>query len=974
MDRRHRLEGRHTGMQAIPKVPKDNHRREHHRSSKDLDRRVCRDPSRAEAPPDHPAAKLPKGNHEMALSGDKDYVRRWLAQTESDSNHSEAFVTRETSSNKEQNEIAHSEYPARRTALNTAIEPGPSQRKRKHDSSSDSSLLGEPVRPSLHQSKRDDPRPAVSRRSENQSTPPQKKQRVTSSNSRFTSHPPTPSPPKETFEKRARHKTREDRYEPKKKEKKQRKTSDEKTSRKKRERKGDRKKAARTAGETLMQNFSSKSIAQDRLTIRPSQGLGLFNNGRASSPARRRGIPDLAFSEMEFLRQSKTIQHVDTEDKIKSRSREKEKRKASKAQDEISSFFKPNRVPLQDVSSNQSGPPSELARKEHSLYAKQLQSEQDTSNHKPSEPIRSYHEHNGRPSGPSSYRYQAGHSYHCSPKTSHSRNTPGSAGRLSGKATTYVSWSESQRSPTSASLEGNFDRRPGSTTPDSVRRSIDNTGIFRDTGISRDSNFSRATTSPSVCEGQVPKARKTRSVRLSNRTSKETPSFSETGAEIGISEAYIQDREEVQRDGSRRDSRDKLHELPDKITSENQTETIDQHGTIRKRIVVEHFNPRTGWVEAPNAVNLNHQTSAAAMMINNALQSKATPLSREKIAKNARVKMPKRPSTTVPVLRDENVPHDKEQDGRMSIMESSIKSQSNQDSSRASYPQYFANSAHRLLLSRASNPSLPTIYEDSHENSPLHGETPVPERHFGSNVSAEGRGPRLTSIWNNNQNRVESQLEEQSQPNNHMEQEANQSYAGDGANRTYLGFPVRGAWLGNSSGTSSVTRLPTTAGHASLYLRQMQAEALPHHFPHDGTDHAVNELLWVPSGVKPPPYDEDILCGEQQHATYLAEYAHAIDHSNDLEMHQGYERGMDSLDAENFNELGVWNSEAHGVDQSLGNHNMFEDQDYYENRHIYDEQAFSMPHPSAYQDIEYGGYYAQADTNTNRFLQPDRQY
>jgi hypothetical protein len=71
----------------------------------------------------------------------------------------------------------------------------------------------------------------------------------------------------ENFEKRARHKTREDRYEPKKEEKNFDRKDGEKRPRTKRAKKGDGKRAARKAGEDLMNNFTSKSIGQERLTV-----------------------------------------------------------------------------------------------------------------------------------------------------------------------------------------------------------------------------------------------------------------------------------------------------------------------------------------------------------------------------------------------------------------------------------------------------------------------------------------------------------------------------------------------------------------------------------------------------------------------------------------------------------------------------------------------------------------------------------
>lgn len=72
--------------------------------------------------------------------------------------------------------------------------------------------------------------------------------------------------PKETFEKRARHKTREDRYEPKAKEDKTKKTGETKrTVTKSAKKKSNRK--PKKDGEELMRDFTSKSIGQDRLTV-----------------------------------------------------------------------------------------------------------------------------------------------------------------------------------------------------------------------------------------------------------------------------------------------------------------------------------------------------------------------------------------------------------------------------------------------------------------------------------------------------------------------------------------------------------------------------------------------------------------------------------------------------------------------------------------------------------------------------------
>lgn len=72
---------------------------------------------------------------------------------------------------------------------------------------------------------------------------------------------------KETFEKRSRHKTREDRYESKKARKYD--SEDDKPAKKKtiKVKRGDAAKASRKAGEDLINGFKSNNVAQDRLTV-----------------------------------------------------------------------------------------------------------------------------------------------------------------------------------------------------------------------------------------------------------------------------------------------------------------------------------------------------------------------------------------------------------------------------------------------------------------------------------------------------------------------------------------------------------------------------------------------------------------------------------------------------------------------------------------------------------------------------------
>lgn len=136
------------------------------------------------------------------------------------------------------------------------------RKRRRHNSSSDSSLLEVTVQPKL-------PEQRLERAAQLPSVSPkiQKKRKLVASDagslSQRGSH-------RETFEKRARYKTREDLYESKEKKEKKKRESDIGEDRKpkaKRVKKGDGKKAAKKAGEDLMSNFTSKSVGHNRLTV-----------------------------------------------------------------------------------------------------------------------------------------------------------------------------------------------------------------------------------------------------------------------------------------------------------------------------------------------------------------------------------------------------------------------------------------------------------------------------------------------------------------------------------------------------------------------------------------------------------------------------------------------------------------------------------------------------------------------------------
>ncbi len=118
-----------------------------------------------------------------------------------------------------------------------------------------------------------------------------------------SAHSVSPSKPARLYERRARHKTRENLYEPgseKKRRRKQKPADDEDKQRKPKKRR-----RVEKSGNALMHDFAAENVSRDRLTVssrladfyptnksfqlKPTEALGLFGRGRASSPVKRRG-------------------------------------------------------------------------------------------------------------------------------------------------------------------------------------------------------------------------------------------------------------------------------------------------------------------------------------------------------------------------------------------------------------------------------------------------------------------------------------------------------------------------------------------------------------------------------------------------------------------------------------------------------------------------------------------------------------
>ncbi|KAK3073874.1 hypothetical protein LTR53_004173 [Teratosphaeriaceae sp. CCFEE 6253] len=135
------------------------------------------------------------------------------------------------------------------------------------------------------------------------------------------------------YEKRARHKTKPDRYEAKSKKHQEESGPREGAKRRKSHRSGD---GGRTTG--LVQSFQLKNGPKSsRLTLKPDANAGLFKHGRASAQVvgRGAGLPDLVFNEMRFL-QKPQHQGEPAAGHERSRTKKDDKRKR---EDGISAYF-----------------------------------------------------------------------------------------------------------------------------------------------------------------------------------------------------------------------------------------------------------------------------------------------------------------------------------------------------------------------------------------------------------------------------------------------------------------------------------------------------------------------------------------------------------------------------------------------------------------------------------------------------------
>ncbi|KAE8447624.1 hypothetical protein EG329_010595 [Mollisiaceae sp. DMI_Dod_QoI] len=872
----------------------------HHRSHKSPHEplRTNKEDWKTESYRDSTHAKLPKEMVAMPLNGDDDYVRRWLAHTDSLTNHdldrarkretnySEYWLPlfllsqkrapadgRQEQEHEEKSHTAHVKPNHHRFDPQESEEALAPIRKRKRHSSSDSSILAEPIRPKSQQFDRGKKDTSTRKRQEESVEGHCRKQRIESSESSSSDPFTSESPPKETFEKRARHKTREDKYEPKAGDKKTKKNGAEQKPRRKREKKkSECGKTAKKSGEDLMHNFSSKSIGQDRLTIRPPQGLGLFNNGRASSPARRRGLPDLAFSEMDFLQRPNRQAQVDHGVQVRSKSREKEKRKASRAQEEITEFFRPSRKTLEEIHPNKNRRASSATKAgKRSIYVEQVEQE----NRQSRDDIRSLDSRDRpyiglRQSDQSSGRLSTRDSL--APVITHRRKYHESTSKASEKATSYVSWSDTQLSPSAASRrQTTIDGRRFSPAPESVRKSLENTGIFRNTGIERISEVVHRPERPSSRKEESKATHRPEAAHYSERRTSNTPNRASADLESTdhLLDARYHDKRPASPVRSRSPIKDTSHQFPNKIASAEDDNIFPEAGKVRERLVVEQFHPELGWYETPDLVGRSASTAVDLPQ-----EPKNTLVDRQQLAKIARIK---RPSTALPI-------------SRVSVEQ---KEQEN-------YPENINQVADSTPRVERNEHKTSTLVDDTVLPTEMKGATDkiqytntaqgVEQENMPHTVPEQGEDTFVSDPRDSMQGeKEESQLGlQESQQNMEVDTLQEKDFNQTAGTSTYLGLPLRGSW--HPQQNSHSRQLTPMSDKQPHFLRQMQQEALRHHDTILGYGEVTNYGAYDMPEDETAPYRENYE-GYSTHEGFVEEHV----------MHDHYDQNPnEQMDIDSF--------------------------------------------------------------------------
>jgi len=323
---------------------------------------------------------------------------------------------------------------------------------------------------------------------------------------------------------------------------------------------------------------------------------------------------------------------------------ERDKRRPGRAYEEISTFFKPGPNVLEDISSNgRAGRSSSCLSNVTTRSNQEMEANEVDSSHRPSHGFDSVeHEHLRFVQLGSALRIPLTHNQNL-PFVDQYRQAIDTRSSWSGKATTCITWSETPESPTAIEEKRNRSSHP-SPAPESVRRSIEMSGILNDTGISLTSELRgiRKVTSPP----NDPTQSSQNTIRGSDVpiTSSFASGNVESSGDTWISPNSREGLVPHQR-GQLQVTRQNDIEAKTYPTNGIPYDNESAEGPVitTNPIPADHYDPVLGWHRRQDT-----RAHEVSQTLEAPKESKFTPVSREEIAKNSRIK---RPSTILPVIR-----------------------------------------------------------------------------------------------------------------------------------------------------------------------------------------------------------------------------------------------------------------------------------------------------------------------------------
>jgi hypothetical protein len=712
-------------------------------------------------------------------------------------------------------------------------------------------------------------------------------------------------------------------------------------------------------------------------------------------------VPDLAFSEMDFLQRSKQTSSRKGEDKTLSRSREKEKRKAERAHEEISDFFKPNRAPLEDISAN--ARPAALS---ISVNEEPLISNTYISNQRYSE-----EQTRAQSAGISCLRSSSRASFSDAPSAPRAlaaslqdwSNNPDTASKRSGRATSYVTWSERQFSPGAIAAgrrTRDSDQRQASLTPEPIRRSIENTGVFRDTGIGMPNLCGPLEHAPLETRNISNKHSLIKDKSTSSSGCESSTSTGDLGSELSGSHrrhAVPQD-EDFMRDRTRQ-HQDEKQEISQQIYAERDGNIFGEKApnapnTPQGHTRIALYYPGSGWREAEHPILAGGLLTESEKQIgtqeSQEIRSTPVPASREHVAQTARIKLP---STTVPFAR--------------TVKETAVPAKTTVETTtqqREDFPQPTETIEDVMLLEPldTSEEQPKMAHSGNEKGASLTGLARLDlEERFRAGQLGNTLQDQFISVDSNSQaiNRPRSTLlgngaAESSLNTTHSNvpgsetpgilntnSESNTNNAAETAEKSLTTLPVRGSWIGPRGGTiSRDSCLSPIIEEAPLYLHQLQRnldyeeQQVPYEESYgeneygergDGQDH---EMIYYPEDAELDNWENDYAADLPQGYSYVEDViGHRLD---DPESYTNDHDAMPELWAEEYEQhvaeenmnYGLWSGPERNI---MRNYEIVEG--------VYNTQDFDQPstmtgHAPGYEEDAVG------EGEIQGFWRPRRSY